>query len=134
MRWQRVAAAPSWKRWARLAQEWARKVVLEASRGVVNLPAPLPDASGWYYGYSPYLVGMSGGIRSATQGTIVQLNWRLSSGAITPHTMIVNSRSSSGVYVIEANWTAGYVKYRWISFSEFDARAVRYSCYTVIGG
>lgn len=115
-------------------KEWARKVVLEASRNVVYLPSTLPNGNGWYYGYSPYLVGMSGGIRSSAQGTIVQLNWRLNNGTITPHTMIVASRTGSGINVIEANWSPGKVAYRWIPFTEFDAKVTRYSCYFVVGG
>lgn len=114
---------------------WARQVVLEASHNVVNMPQTLPGESGWYFAYSPYFVGMSGGIRGSAQGTIVQLNWRLNDGSITPHTMIVSGRSSTGVYVIEANWSPKcHVGYRWISFTDFDSHVVRYSCYTVIGG
>lgn len=115
-------------------KEWVRKIVLEASNGVVNIPATLPDASGWYFGSSPYLIGMSGGIRGAGQGTLVQLNWRFNDGSTSPHTMIVSGRTTDGVSVIEANWISCRVTTRWISFSEFDRHVVRYSTYIVTGG
>ncbi|MFA6308093.1 MAG: hypothetical protein WCS88_02625 [Patescibacteria group bacterium] len=116
-------------------KDWARKVVYDASKGVVTLPTTLPNASGWYFAYSPYLVGMSGGIRSVQPGWIVQINWRLSDGSITPHTFIVVGRSPYGINVIESNWCAyNKVCTRYISFSDFAQKVSRYTCYYVIGG
>ncbi len=121
-------------------KEWARWVVRDASRGTVNLPPTLPTDSGWYFGYSPYLVGMSGGIRSVASGWIVQSIWHLYSNRThawynTPHTMIVLGRGGDGVYVIECNWVAaGTVGARWITFSEFDSKVIAHSSYYVTGG
>lgn len=118
-------------------KEWVRRVVLDASGGLVYLPQTLPNESGWYFASSRYLVGMCGGIRSVNQGWIVQMNWRRNDGVIVPHTLIIAGRSSSGIYVIECNWCMNNcmtVAYRWISFTDFEARAVRYSCYYVTGG
>lgn len=118
-------------------KEWVRRVLLDASGGLVYLPQTLPNESGWYFAYSRYLVGMCGGIRYVNQGWIVQMNWRRTDGVIIPHTLIIAGRSPSGIYVIESNWCMNNcmtVAYRWISFTDFEARAVRYSCYYVTGG
>lgn len=123
---------------------WARTVVLAASRNVVYLPSTLPNENGWYFASSPYLVGMSGGIRSAQPGWIVQTNWKLKVAntsppqyTITPHTFIVLSRTASGVNIIECNWTPWTVKTRFVPFTDFegaDRKVVLYSCYYAIGG
>lgn len=115
-------------------KEWTRTAVLGASHGVVSLPQTLPDAYGWYWAYSPYLVGMSGGIRSVQRGWMVQMRWRKNNGAITPHTFIIRSRDASGISVVECNWTPLTVTTRWISFSEFESRVTNYSCHYAIGG
>lgn len=116
-------------------KEWVRKVVYDASKTVVNLPATLPNASGWYFASSPYLVGMSGGIRSAQPGWIVQTNWKLRDGTTTPHTLIVTARGSTGIYIIESNWCSSYaVCERFVSFATFESQVPRYTCYYVIGG
>lgn len=115
-------------------KEWARKVVKEASGNVVLLPQTLPNASGWYWADSPYVVGMSGGIRGVQRGWVVQTNWRLSNGTITPHTFIVLSRTSSGVNIIESNWAAPLtVKQRYVSFATFEAQVPLYSSHYIIG-
>lgn len=123
---------------------WARTVVLAASRNVVYLPGTLPNENGWYFASSPYLVGMSGGIRSAQPGWIVQTNWKLKVPnsnpvryRITPHTFIVLSRSATGVDIIECNWTPLTVTTRFVPFTDFegaDRKVVLYSCYYAIGG
>lgn len=118
-------------------KEWVRRVVLDASGGLVYLPQTLPNESGWYFASSRFLVGMCGGIRSVNQGWIVQMNWRRTDGVIIPHTLIIAGRSPSGINVIECNWCMNNcmtVAYRWISFTDFEARAVLYSCYYVTGG
>jgi len=114
-------------------KEWARVVVYDASRSVVNLPATMPNASGWYFAPSPYLRSLSG-IRAAFPGCVVQTNWKLANGSITPHTLIVTSSGPSGIGVIECNWTPLTVTTRFISFTEFERQALRYTCYYVIGG
>jgi hypothetical protein len=121
---------------------WARAVVLAASQTVVNLPGTLPTENGWYFADSPYLVGMCGGIRSVQPGWIVQTNWKLADGSITPHTFIVVSRTSSGVNIIECNWTPLTVTTRFVPFTVFEGsvnppkapEVPRYTCYYVIGG
>jgi hypothetical protein len=118
---------------------WAQKVVSDASRGVVTLPQTLPTIEGWYYAYSPYLVGMSGGIRSVQPGTIIQMRYKWNSGAITVHTMFVTWRSSTAFGVIESNVPAGSLKVGTrnnaaLSFSNFEQNVQQYSCYYVIGG
>ncbi len=118
-------------------KEWVRTVVYSASNGMVTLPATLPNASGWYFGYSRYLVGMSGGITSVHQGSLVQMRWRLDNGTITPHTMIILYRASNGVMVIESNWCQSNcmrVNTRFITFTEFNSHVVNYTTYTVTGG
>ncbi len=118
---------------------WAQKVVSDASRGVVTLPQTLPTAEGWYYTYSPYLVGMSGGIRSVQPGTIIQMRYKWASGTITVHTMFVTWRSSTAFGVIESNVPAGSLTVGTrnnaaLSFSDFERNVQQYSCYYVIGG
>lgn len=119
-------------------KKWVQKVVPEASRGVVTIPQTLPyaDGSGWYWDYSPYVVGMSGGIRAVQPGWIIQMNWLLGEGW-TPHTAIVVGKTSTGVYLIESNWCnppCYKVNLRWVSFTDFDAKAFRYTVYYITGG
>ncbi|MFN8588688.1 MAG: hypothetical protein U0704_12920 [Candidatus Eisenbacteria bacterium] len=114
-------------------KEWARRAVLNGSRGVVNLPATMPNASGWYFGSSSYLVNV-GSIRNVKPGDVVQVNWRLNSGAITPHTMIVESVSSTGFTVIESNWSAALtVGRRTITWTTFSAKVTAYTAYRIVG-
>lgn len=117
-------------------KEWARTVVLDASKTVVNLPGTLPNANGWYFDTSPYLRTVSS-IRSAFPGCVVQTNWKLADGSTTPHTFIVAATSPSGMYIIESNWCKPpcYTVYmRHITFDSFESQVPRYTCYYVIGG
>lgn len=117
-------------------KDWARTVVLDASKTVVNLPGTLPDAYGWYFGASPYLRTLSG-IRAVFPGCVVQTNWKLADGSITPHTFIVAATSTSGMYIIESNWCKPpcYTVYiRYITFDSFESQVFRYNCYYVVGG
>ncbi|TAN58324.1 hypothetical protein EPN15_01445 [Patescibacteria group bacterium] len=117
-------------------KKWVQQVVPAASRGVVNIPLTLPEADGWYWDYSPYVVGMSGGIRAVQPGWIIQMNWLLSKGW-TPHTAIVVGKTSTGVYLVESNWCdppCYKVGLRWVSFTDFDAKAFRYTVYYITGG
>ncbi len=114
-------------------KDWARAVVLAASRNVVNLPSTLPNASGWYFASSPYLRPL-GNIRTVFPGCIVQTNWKTSKG-VTPHTFIVTATGSAGMNIIESNWVAtNYVRERFVSFSTFESQVSLYTCYYVIGG
>lgn len=120
-------------------KEWVRSVVYRASSTVVTIPQTLPDASGWYFSSSPYLARVDN-IRSVRSGWLVQLNWKttynysIGRWNYIPHTMIIAEVYSSGIWVIEANWTPGTVAYRWIDFPTFDSKVLRYSCYYVTGG
>ncbi len=109
------------------------RVVRDASRTVVDIPATLPDAFGWYYGYSPYLHN-GGGIRNVQPGWIVQMRYRWSSYT-GPHTFIISWKSSTHFGVIESNVKASNtVGERTLSFTEFEQKAERYTCYYVTGG
>lgn len=117
-------------------KRWVQDIVPQASHGVVTIPQTLPyaDGSGWYWGYSPYVVGMSG-IRAVRPGWAVQMNWILSNGTWTPHTFIVIGVTSSGMYVAESNWAKSLsVTTRYVSFTEFEVKAFRYSVYYITGG
>ncbi len=127
-------------------KQWVTKVVLEASKAVVNLPRTLPDGNGWYFDTSPYTVSMSANIRNSQPGWIVQTNWKTASGGTTPHTLIVAGRGPTGVYVIESNWCSSAncntVNTRFVPFTAFEGSTnpyrapdvLRYTCYYVIGG
>mgnify|MGYP001591753260 CR=1 FL=1 len=111
-------------------KNWARKVVQDASSGHVIIPATAPDVNGWYWASDSYghSVGRSGMIEYAQPGEIVQMNW----GVGNPHTAIVYSINSSGVYFIESNWQdkAGegpnHVDIRFVSFSNFYSHVGSY--------
>ncbi|GEM_PF-6305735 len=80
-------------------KEWARKIVLSASNGVVNLPSTTQSGSGWTWYSSPYVQQM-GSISSAAAGNIVQMNL----GAGNPHTAIVWSNDGSNICWIDSNY------------------------------
>lgn len=114
-------------------KEWARKVVLDVSMGSVNLPQTLPDANGWYWASSPYTVRTSTPIQNVKPGWILQMNWRLNNGTVTPHTAIVIGTDPYGIYLAESNVVAvNTVSTRYVTYAQFNASIVRWSVYYIL--
>ena len=80
-------------------KDWARKVVSDASHGVVSLPSTAPDATGWSWYGSPYVQNV-GSMANATTGDVVQMNL----GPGKPHTAIVWSSNANMVCWLDSNW------------------------------
>lgn len=115
-------------------KEWVRTVVLDASRGSVNVPPTCPTATGWYWCSGAGTVGLSVNIRNVQPGWIVQMRRRHASGTYGPHTAIVVGRSSYGVAWIDSNFYEStqprVVKVHYESFADFDrATCVNGWCY-----
>jgi hypothetical protein len=106
---------------------WVQRVFPSASRNVVDVPPTYPNASGYSWYSSPYFV-KAGSITSVLPGDVVQMRWN---GG--PHTFIVVSRQSTGLTVIDSNFSSktkpNYVQIHSITFKEFAAKTGGY--YTV---
>lgn len=115
-------------------KEWARKVVSDASHGVVSLPSTYPDPNGWQWYSNPYTSKLSS-IYAASFGAVVQM--KLASG---PHTAIVLSNDGTNICWIESNWNLdSTVHSRCQSIQQFlnsvtSGGTQRYSAYIVTGG
>jgi hypothetical protein len=114
-------------------KEWVRKVIRDASMGDVVIPQTLPNENGWYWASHRYVVGRSTTINYVRPGDILQMNWRLNSGATTPHTAIVLSVGTTGFTVVESNWSAtNTVGTRYITFSEWRSKVPLWSVYSIL--
>jgi hypothetical protein len=80
-------------------KDWARKVVSDASQGVVSLPST-STVSDWTWGASPYVQNV-GSIYGVVSGNIVQMH-RNSTGV---HTAIVYGNDGKTITWIDSNWS-----------------------------
>ncbi len=108
-------------------------VVPRASWYVASIPA----SAGWcrwnsgqyvqIVGYAPAGISING----TSRGQIVQASW-----GSYPHTMIIWSRDSYGVWVIDCNYDLrGGLTIHYISFATFQAKSGGcYTVYQVVGG
>lgn len=111
-------------------KEWVRDVVKEASQNTVTIPATKPNKYQWYS--HPYVYGIPqpSPVQWATPGSIIQMKWTAPNGTVTPHTAVVKSHTSSGVYWVDCNWDYDTtVKVHFVSYTSF-ANAVG-SSYTI---
>jgi hypothetical protein len=96
---------------------WISRIVKDATG--VTVPSTSPDAYGWSWSASNHF-NQVWGIGSAVVGDFVQLNYVKG----RPHTFLITSVSSTGVNVIESNWSKSLmVTSRFIPFT--DGRAGR---------
>ncbi len=115
-------------------KEWARKVVFDASKGVVSLPSTYPNANGWQWYGSSYVQQLSG-ISATLPGDVVQMN--LQTG---PHTAIVFSNDGTNVCWMESNWNLdNWVHSRCETVTHFlNAVTIggvqKYTAYRITGG
>lgn len=115
-------------------KEWARKVVLDASKNVVYLPQTSPDSNGWSWNSSAYTQKLQS-IYWANYGDVVQMN--LSSG---PHTAIIYSNDLTNICWIESNWNLdNTVHIRCQTVDSFLKSVTiggvqRYTAYRITGG
>ncbi len=116
-------------------KEWARKVVSDASKGVVNLPSTSPDANGWKWSSSSYVQKL-GSITSTLPGDFVQMNL----GIGNPHTAMVLSQNGTDVCWLDSNWNLdNKVTYHCQKISSFltsvtSGGVQMYTAYHIIGG
>ena len=87
---------------------------------------------GWYWEYSPYVVGRSGGIPRV--GEIIQMDLKgPRADHRNPHTAIVVSVTATGMTWRDSNWNLdGKVMEHYISFSDFYSRVYLYSIYYIL--
>jgi hypothetical protein len=116
---------------------WMRTVVYEASCGHVRLPINQPDESGWYWAPDPdgHVRQVYPDVSYFKGGQIVQMNWRLNDGSITPHTFLIYENNwVDTVRVIESNWCTGnckIVRTRDISYNDLRQKLVYHSMYEI---
>lgn len=84
-----------------VCKEWVKKVVNDASMGVVTLPTTTNNGSGWQWNSSTYVKDMGKTISSAMPGNIVQMNISVDS----PHTAIVYANNGTTITWIDSNWS-----------------------------
>jgi hypothetical protein len=78
-------------------KNWARKVVSDASKGTITIPATCPGETGWYWCGSSKVQNM-GSIWNAQPGNVVQMNLP------GPHTAIVSSNIGGNICWIDSNY------------------------------
>ena len=118
-------------------KDWARKVVSDASHGVVNLPSTRTDGIDWQWSGSNY-VQNQGSISAAAPGDIVQMH-RNSTGI---HTAIVMGNDGTNIIWIDSNWSTPEdekVRVRTESIAGFIAAVTakgvqKYTVYRITGG
>lgn len=114
---------------------WVQNVVYAASNGAVWLPSnrPYPYEYMWYA--DPNVAGMTAYINWVKPGQILQMRiWSRKEQALVPHTTIVLSVDSGGLWVIDNNFVAPYTVgvHHW-TFSDFRAQVGSYySVYTIL--
>ena len=115
-------------------KEWVRRVVKNASGGIVNIPSTNSDNCTWAWSQDVWGYNMSRAIQYAQPGEIVQMRLRYDPWL---HTAIVSSMMSDRVGFIECNVVpknGGKVGYRELLFSDFysGANITCYSIYTIL--
>lgn len=108
-------------------KEWVRKVVYDASKGLVSIPSTASNLYTWLPDNN--VSGRSGLIQYARPGEIVQM--LLSSGI--EHTAIVLAVAPTGVTFIESNWNNDEtVHTRFVTFTKFKSQVRSFSIYNIL--
>lgn len=104
---------------------WVQWAVSLASNGSVLVPATEPDNYQWYPGVN--VIQMSSSLQALQPGWILQLEESSSfisrdpKTATGPHTAIVLSISTAGIYLLDSNWvatnTVGIHFMKWMDFT-----------------
>lgn len=116
-------------------KEWVRKVVRDASQNVVTIPSTRSNNYQWessndVYGYRATSCPPAG----IDPGRIIQMVWRnRSNGRESPHTAIISSVTSTGMYWLDSNLDGDTrVQRHFVSFNDFDAAVgTRYTVYKI---
>ncbi len=111
---------------------FVQEVVWRASRGVVWLPQNDPDiAWRWKSSSDVRRIATDACIR-LKPGYILQAQVRLSSGGLSPHTMIITEATNSRVTVVESNYTIpNRVTRRTVSINTFWNSLVHVTVYEI---
>jgi hypothetical protein len=106
---------------------WVRKVVKDASGGLVTIPSTSSNLYTWIPDNN--VVGRSGLLQYAQPGEIVQM--LLKSGI--EHTAIVLAVAPTGVTFIESNWNGDEVVHtRFVTFTKFKEQVRSFSIYYIL--
>jgi hypothetical protein len=110
---------------------WVQWVVSNASSGWVSLPATEPNNYQWNAG--AHVVQMSSTLASLQPGWILQLQRANNAG---PHTAIVLSASTAGIYFLDSNWVEwpqvqNEVAVHFMTLPQFNSAFTEYSIYQI---
>jgi hypothetical protein len=110
---------------------WVQWVVSNASNNWVSLPATAPDNYQWHPG--AHVVQMSSTLPSLQPGWILQLQRANNAG---PHTAIVLSASTAGIYLFDSNWVdwpqiQNEVGIHFMTWPQFNSAFTQYSVYEI---
>jgi hypothetical protein len=114
-------------------KEWVRTVVRSASGNTVTIPPNSSNDTRWQSDPDCHRYAPPFPPGAFVAGYIIQMRWRNNDGTYYPHTAIVQSRNSSGMWWIESNWEGDeVVRRRFVPFSTFHAQVgSRYSVYRI---
>lgn len=117
-----------------ICKEWVRTVVFNVSGRTI--PPTYPDANGWQWASSPYVVQRYVGMYQFQPGDIVQMNYRNSNGTVVPHTAIVVGLyygAPGGIVWIDSNWNGTQsVSIHNMGFDVFSLKVgSKYSVYNI---
>ena len=101
------------------------------------LPSNLPSGSGWYSASFANVIasgtrGLSGAWWLLKPGNVVQFTHSAITGRITPHTIIIQQTSSSGFWVVDANWASdGKIQRHFIDKIWLDRYSLAWTAYQI---
>jgi hypothetical protein len=111
-------------------KEWVREIVKDASLNTVTIPSTKPNMYQWYPHPDVDGIPQPSPITWAAPGSIIQMKWTTPNGNVTPHTAIVKSHTSSGMYWVDCNWNFDTkVIVHFVAYSTFADRVG--SSYTI---
>jgi hypothetical protein len=104
--------------WGGQCKEWIQgTVVWQASGYHVWLPLNQPPPNDYMWYPDSHTVGRSALLEWTQVGEIIQVRW----GSGVPHTAIISGKTSTGVMLIDSNWSNGdgMVREHFLSYSAF---------------
>jgi hypothetical protein len=118
---------------------WVKTIVLNASGGLVSLPATLSNNYQWATsgsGTPQYILYPNScvPIQNAQAGCIVQMCYKNNDGSVSPHTMIIIAMHASSMDIIDCNFHGDdRIRYANMLFTTFNNAACGlYSLYYIL--
>lgn len=118
-------------RYGNVCKVWVQNLVSRVTDGRVTVPSTMSNRYMWNTDPAGHIRGQSMAIENVQPGQVVQMAWDTSK----LHTFIMASKTSSGMYWLDSNWSAtpdGIVRYHYVPYSTwYGFTNLRYSVYTI---